>query len=178
MAVSSQASLTEGHAQGIVPMRSFSIQYLSLILIILTFTIGVFAGHRVQADKRAVQAAAKPAMTSSTESTMLVESGTPIGRMSLDTLFELGTSEVNADSFEPLVQTLLAHDLEANFVVASPGDAVDSDSALAIALGRSAVLFRAFLDRGVPASAVQVLASDERDIPAVSVDFAKSAEGE
>lgn len=177
MAVSSQASLTEGHAQGAVPMRAFSIQYLSLILIILTFTIGVFAAHRLDGDKRKAKAAAVVHKIPVRFPDQMVDAKVAeIGQMNLGALFESGTSELSPDQFDPLAELLLAHDIQAKFIVATPSDAVDADSALAIALGRSAVLYRAFLDRGVPPDAVSVLASDERDVAAVAVNFAKSAE--
>ncbi len=163
---------------GAAPMRSFSIQYLSLILIILTFTIGVFAAHRIDGDKRKAAAASrqlKPVVL--TEGRMLETKTLAFGQMDLIELFEVGTSELSDAQFEPLVALMLSHDIQVKFVVASPSDAVDADSALAIALGRSAVLYRAFLDRGVPADALSVVASDEQNIPAVAVNFSKSAEG-
>lgn len=180
MAVGSQASLTEGYAQGTAPMRSFSIQYLSLILIILTFTIGVFAAHKIDGDKRKIveEEMPPPELAKNFPDQYSEPTVASIGAMNLDGLFVRGASEMDSVMVDSLAEVLLAHDIDAKFIVGTPKDVAASDVALGIALGRSAVLFRALLERGVPSDAINVMASDEKEGPAVSITFDKPQEAQ
>jgi hypothetical protein len=178
VAVTGQTSLTEGMPQGIVPMRAFSVQYLSVILIILTFTIGVFSGHRAQKIKHAKAAAQQAKVQANLDKNTTVSdpAAIAIGAMDLTNLFMPESSELNAETFEPLASVLTSHDLSARFAISLSRNPESIDAELGMALARSATLFRELVSRGVPAEALNVVTAEiEGDVP-VSVTFKRDAE--
>ncbi len=151
-------------------MRAFSAQYLSVVLIILTFIIGVFSGHHIQAAKvQQPQSQTKPE---------IVSPAIPVpernfGSMNWGSLFAPGSAEFDAESLRPLTQVLRSHDILLRVTVAA-----DESERIEIGLARSSTLLRYFLAQGIPAHALEIVASEEQRPWQVQVEFWRERENE
>ena len=130
--------------------QSFSMQYLSLILIILTFIIGVFASHHAQKQKYLQRLGSSEASTSSVPKLPRIET---FGSMQLPDAFAENTAILNVEAMEGLSQVLKSHDIRIQAEVADERSASPS-----LAIARSATLSRFFLGRGVPSEALEIVA--------------------
>ena len=127
--------------------RSFAFQYVSLILIILTFVIGAFAR-----EKLAVSQTTKE----DNPVTDLEQAGSYDwlhGKLLIKDLFrpEASAFSINIPAAAALAAVLKSHDLGAEIDVSMTGD-------YAAAVRQSAALYRYFIDQGVPPMTVRVSA--------------------
>jgi len=130
--------------------HSFSLQYTSVILIVLAFVIGAFAKEPVAAEQEVtiipeVVEVIKPKIA---------------GKIEYRTLFATGNSSLDPLQVEALREFLLSHDVSAEFdVFLESKEGGNADITLAVA--RSVTLYKYFVEEGVPATAVKVFAREQ-----------------
>ncbi|RMG42261.1 MAG: hypothetical protein D6719_06875 [Candidatus Dadabacteria bacterium] len=135
----------------------FSLQYTSLILIILTFVIGAFAGEKIGAN-------IKPTAKNGGNK-QKVE--VPIGTVEYNDLFPEKESRLNHAEAGAITEVLLNHDLSATIIISSPPES----GGIELSLARSITLYRMLVKAKVPASALNILATEERNLPQARVAF-------
>lgn len=147
--------------------NSYNIQYIALILIILTFILGAFISPRVKAGRQGalpvqVAAAARQAPPS-------------IGKMALNDLFQAASTDLNQTEIYALTKFLTNHDVDADFEIGA--GLTDNDSqGLQLALARGIRLRNALQKQGVPVEAFRVFARSAANFQG-SVEFRKTAQG-
>ena len=118
--------------------RLFYMQYLSVILIILTMIVGSFASNAMRQQGAALLSQKVPAATA------------PIAGLAFDQVFRPGSGEVSKDNLAGLIQVLRSHDLDARIEVgADPGS-------FELGLARSIALQRFLSAAGIPVEALDV----------------------
>jgi hypothetical protein len=144
--------------------RSFSTQYLSLILIILTFIIGIFSSNHLQ----------KQRLTLPMEASRVALDSLPDTHSALEfnDLFGPGTAELREEKLTAVVSLLRAHDLDAEFLVRADEGMASRE---ALALARVTTFLRALLAEGVPLHALSVVATEATDGPQVRMLFQRSS---
>ena len=144
-------------------MRAFSTQFLSVVLIILTFIIGVFSSHHVKQAKHAVPVAA---IKSNTLTPAIEVPERSFGSMNWGSLFSDQSAVLDSELLEPLSQVLRSHDILLRVTVAE-----DSPASIELALARSSSLLRYFLAQGIPPAALEIVTSEEERPWQVQVEF-------
>lgn len=142
------------------PARAFSTQFLSLVLIILTFIIGVFASHQIRTDSHAP----------GPEETQSSPKNFQIGAMSWQSLFDPGTATMREEVVDSLAAVLNAHDIRAILTVYG-SDAEHKDYQLELALERASALYHYLRAQRVPAQALDVAAVEVQSTTQASVNF-------
>ena len=138
-----------------------SIQYTSLILIVLTIVVGFSSVSKPQNLASALQVyPEKP----------------PIGDYSYDDIFNSGGSNLENDRFDALAEILLSHDLYAQIDVFAdfPKPALIrelNDEQIGLALARAMSISKKLIERGVPQEALQVQAVLKQSTTQVDVRF-------
>lgn len=145
--------------------QSYFIQYISLILIVLT----IFIGTLYRPDKKS----GYEALPLNKE----VASPEPVavGNVLYSSLFNSETSELDRETALALVTMLKSHDLIAKIEL-FPEKNVGPQEAIATTLGRSISLQRLLLEEGVPASVFQVFSYEESAGHQANVSFYKEEE--
>lgn len=140
--------------------RAFAVQYTSLVLILLTFTIGAFG------------APARPEPAEPPEAPAEIPGGTvmarmrPLGGLRMNSLFERDTVEVNPDAADALAGVLSNHDVKVTITIYHLAREVN------FGVARASSLAQALAARGIPVSAAEIFAA-EGDSDAVEVTFGK-----
>ena len=128
--------------------RSFFLQYISLILIILTCVVGAFARDCLVdtpvKSERTVKKLIKPLKN--------------IGKLHLSGIFRPRESRLDEGVLEGVKEVLLSHDVRAQIQVNLEGEA---SSGLELSIARSIALLHFFVAAGVPASALNIIAWPE-----------------
>lgn len=169
--MNSQASLTEGMQQGAPPLRAFAIQYLSVVLIILTFTLGVFSSHKISRDRAKIALVQQQTQPVRTEPTLV-----SVGDVTFSNLFGAGSAELEPAVLESLVAVLRAHDLKAIFTVAGADSVSEGNTSLGLALARGSTLYRVLQAESVPTEAFEILSSEDPSLNfQAKVHFQRSA---
>lgn len=145
--------------------RSFSTQYLSLILIILTFIIGIFSSHHLQQQRLALPVEVPNGALDSFPPTHAA--------LEFNDLFESGSAELRGARLSAIVSLLRAHDLDAEFIVRADEGMASRE---ALALARVSTLLRALTAEGVPLRALSVVATEEVEGPQVEMLFRWSSD--
>lgn len=129
--------------------QAFSMQYTSLMLIVLTFIIAVyFTPHNFEVPK---------------DIKTIITPEPDVGVMTLENVFDQDSSSVNLDQISALQFLVANHDVDINVDVYAKEDE--------LALARSMMLYRAFLDMGVLSSAVQVFSHTGTNSQQVNIRF-------
>ena len=149
--------------------HAYNLQYISVIMIILTFVIGAFVRPHGAAARGAVPPAAE-------------SGGQPpqIGVMELERLFLNDGTLINPELLAALRSVLMNHDVNARFEIfgeretwsAAMGGSYD------LALARSSVLLRALRAQGVPAEALRVVAAPGTGGSQGRVEFYRAVGGQ
>ncbi len=130
--------------------RPFALQFTSLMLMLLTFIIGVFSSYHI---------AKKPEATPMTGETVGVQDSPPamaqdIGLTKFQEMFAERADGLNEGMFEAMLTVLRAHDVDAAVYVYG-GESGD----FSLALARGMSLSRRLGAENLPAGAVSVIAS-------------------
>lgn len=133
-----------------IQAKAFSVEYISLIVIILSFVLTTFSRQfiptnpvRFDGEVKSVPLARRIEMT-------------PIRR-----LFNQGSAAVNSGRLEALAALLRSHDLTLEVELYSPPSeypGVVQGNPLALSMARSVALSRYFARQGVPSDAVRIIA--------------------
>ncbi len=138
-------------------VKAFAVQYISIILIILTFIVGAFSsriGASAGNNPDKVILAAEPVLNHGP--------GPVVGEFNIAQIFSPGLAKVDETKTHGLSEFLLNHDLQAQVQVTS--DSAESigleatNQNMGLALARSVALYRHLLTRGVPANALEIWA--------------------
>lgn len=131
-------------------VKAFAVQYISIILIILTFIVGAFSGN-ISSANSAQQLAEK------------ISTPVLVGQFELPSLFTDGEAVLEQRDNGALEQLLLSHDLKAEVRVGGGASAEDNSEnsnkrELELALARSVALYRHLLSLGIPKKSLEVWA--------------------
>lgn len=133
--------------------RAYLIQYISLILMILTFVVGIFGASSIQKKQQEMESAPPPPQ-------QIVSLPRPapiaISDLSYADVFVHGSSKVNSQELEALTQLLQAHDLKARIELYAAAETSSALSDLSLALTRSKQTYQQFRNAGVPAEALHL----------------------
>jgi len=133
-------------------LRTFYLQYISLMLIVITFVIGSFVTHATS------KPAALPLPQISIKA-LKTASLKQISSFSFDDLFEDKSSVLKAEKLGALKELLLNHDLSSKIWIKANDAKLDADSRVALALARSVSVYKFLREQGVPDAALSVVAS-------------------
>ncbi|MBX7139245.1 MAG: hypothetical protein K1X83_14820 [Oligoflexia bacterium] len=139
--------------------RLFYLQYLSVILIILTMIVGSFASNAIQQQGTVLLSQKVP------------EGSAPIAGLAFDQLFIAGSGELRKENLTGLVQVLRSHDLDARVEVAAESGNFE------LGLARSIALQRFLSGAGIPLAALDVRTVENRAPNLVYVQLRKDRGG-
>ncbi len=149
-------------------LRAFYTQYVAVLLIVLTFTIGAFQ-RAADAPREQQLPLVKP-----------FSQPAPIGGMVIPAVFTAdGAVAVGNERLEAVVKVLEDHDLRALITVAVPRlDFDERSSSLRRTIRRLEALELFFADRTIPRTAVRFVArASTSSVEEVSVRFFNEKEG-
>lgn len=118
--------------------QSFSLQYTSLILIVLCFILGSFVSAKFR-----------------NQQSLGPEPTPPSGMMVYSDLFTTGESVADSDRVQAVAEFMENHDVRAEIAIPLT-DGEGSEAQLSLALARSVSIFRTLVKAGVPADSLQV----------------------
>jgi len=141
--------------------RAFTLQYTTLILIIITFVVGAFGGHRrgespTESPRTEGLVAPSAVEVSGGERD---EGRLPSDTIKIEHLFKAASVELDPAKAGALAAVLKAHDIDAEIDIVADSMGED-DYRLALRQGRA--LLRHLLDAGVPAPFFRVFIVDSR----------------
>ena len=122
--------------------RPFLIQYLTLMLIVLSFMVGSFASRSIVPDAEPKKPEIKPLPP------------VAVDTFTLEDFFEPGTAVAREGKIEALQALFSAHDIDAQITAFSDGSEA-GDAALAHALARALTVQRALEIPTIPSAAVR-----------------------
>ena len=154
----SKAAGTAASAQ-----QAYSLQYISLILIVLTFVIGVFLSGPIRAAK---QSGLTPAPS------IGADPGILISDLEYNDLFGAQAKISDDSKVAALASLLRSHDLDLEAEVYS--GAGPEEPGLMLALERAHTIFEALVQAGVPSEALQIFALEKSSGPQLRVRLYKA----
>ncbi|MFM1847924.1 MAG: hypothetical protein RL417_1398 [Pseudomonadota bacterium] len=139
--------------------RAFTLQYTTLILIIITFIVGAFGGQKSEPLIREDVPPAVEPPRSEEGSGVRAYRRVPSDIVKIEHLFRPASVELDPAKAAALVTILRSHDIDAEIEVVADSMG-DDDYRMALRQARS--LMRFLLDSGAPATAFQVLIVESR----------------
>jgi len=136
----------------------FAIQYVSLILIILTFVAGAFTSEPV-AEKQSKLEESIQSEEPGQYKDSLSGISREVAELQLPEFFNRSRASFNRERGEALDFVLLSHDLEGEFEIATESDESGRNNEidfLMLSMLRSKELLRHFEEQGIPLSAVKI----------------------
>lgn len=134
----------------VMPHSVLSVEYISLIVIILSFVVGVFS-RQMQSAPRGVTHSPSPAMINTR----------PLKTITMRKIFSPGSAILRKRMVKPWAMLLARHDIKVSAVVGSgalSSAETDSDKRWAMAIARSVSLRRFLEKEGVPSGALSIVA--------------------
>lgn len=138
-----------------VAARAYVMQYVSLIMIILTFVIGAFASQKIsEKAKNQVKQGAPRSEFAVNVKDMTDKRDWLASVINYDDLFSDTGVTLDGQKVEALAELLKSHDINSEISIFSYGDT-------RTALKRSLAISRELEDSGVPTAALQVLVKEQ-----------------
>ncbi|NLF25096.1 MAG: hypothetical protein GX589_05490 [Deltaproteobacteria bacterium] len=128
--------------------KAYSLQYISLILIVLTFVIGVFMSGPVRVAKESAPVHA---------ASMGFDPGVLISDMEYSDLFQAQAEISDNSKVAALASLLRSHDIDLEAEVYSGA----GQEGLMLALERAQAIFEALVQAGVPSEALKIFAHEK-----------------
>jgi len=143
--------------------RAFTLQYTTLILIIISFIVGSFGSHprAKEGVKPGPQHPVEAAPEAPPPAPLILERA-PSDTITIESLFKAASIELDANAAFAVASVLKSHDIDAEIDIV-PDSMGDDDYRLALRQGRS--LERYLAGAGVPRTAFRVFIVDSR-VPA------------
>ena len=129
--------------------RAYLLQYIALMLLLLSFNIGVFGSASLKQERAQVaplEAEQAPASTALT-----------LTQQEYADAFVRGERSGAGGALDALAQLLREHDLSAQILINAAAERSSLESDLSLALIRARTLYQSLRGTGVPASAIHLL---------------------
>ena len=151
--------------------KAFALQYIAIILIVLTFVIGAFA--RQKSEQVAAQVTTQVDTTEAQDK--LAPKSTnpvpkPLGSLELSDAFVGETSDLNPDALRGVVAFLKYHDTRIRVEI--PQGRLE----YSLAVSRSIALYKFLLAEGVPAQAAMIYATSSDERTTITLEFLEETE--
>lgn len=138
--------------------RAFTLQYTTLILIIITFIVGAFGGQKVQSKMMPIPSSSAPAPKSPGARDER-EGRVPSDSIQIEHLFRAASVELDTAKGAAIAAVLKSHDIDAEIDIVA--DSMGEDD-YRIALRQGRTLLKFLLEAGVPAGAFRVYLVESR----------------
>lgn len=149
-----------------ISSKPFALQYTSVILIVLTFTIGAL--FKPPAPVSVPLKVEKPQIKA-------LELGPEIGKINYHKLFSEQSNELQIDKVAALSHVLKHHDINARISVYLNSEGKISESnAFAISIARMLTLEQYFRKQALPEEAISIAAVEEARDYQVAINFVRA----